>query len=75
MMLSLLPGNPHVLYQDTMWKSLLRYAVQCQAYVGCDVPELGEDETESGTEQEVQASGKGLVLLHSWNYWVYGIKN
>ena len=46
----LFTGNPHVLYQDPMWKSLIKYAVKQNAYIGCDLPELGDDKTDIETE-------------------------
>lgn len=36
--LLIIVGNPHVLMQDTHWKSLINYCVEVGAYVGCDLP-------------------------------------
>lgn len=45
-------GNPHLLYLDHCWRSCIKYCVDNEAYLGCDLPddfdsrpELKRDET------------------------------
>ncbi|XP_050334366.1 probable RNA helicase armi [Bactrocera neohumeralis] len=45
-------GNPHLLYLDHCWRSCIKYCVDNEAYLGCDlpddfdsIPELKKDET------------------------------
>ncbi|XP_072026014.1 RNA helicase Mov10l1-like [Amphiura filiformis] len=46
--LQIIIGNPHVLSKDRYWRALLRYCVNQQAYIGCDLPELGDEIIEEG---------------------------
>lgn len=40
-------GNPHVLYRDENWNSLLCYAVKNGAYIGCNLPHITTTADES----------------------------
>lgn len=39
--LMIIVGNPHVLYKDTNWCALLKYCLDNNGYIGCDLPVLG----------------------------------
>ena len=34
--------------QDRYWRALLRYCVHHRAYIGCDLPEVGDEIIEEG---------------------------
>ncbi|XP_067646024.1 probable RNA helicase armi [Eurosta solidaginis] len=49
-------GNPHLLYLDHCWRSCIKYCVDNEAYLGCDLPEDFETRPELDEQQLLDES-------------------